>query len=414
MVTAFKKFIPFAKVDSAKREVWGIVTAELPDKDDEVCDYEKTKPFYEDVITEMRKATDGKNFFPLREMHGLEAAGKCIGFDFRDADKEIFMGFKVVDDTAWKKVDEGVYTGFSQGGMKVGEMVEDPIFKGCMRYVANPSEVSLVDNPCLAAAHFAYVKADGAVELRKFKNIAPVEQADARILELERQVSLIKTQGIVTIGGKNYKIDVLKGGGKTKRVAGEDLAASAFLLVGDSEKTDTWNLPVRFSSEAKTVRHIRNALARINQVKGHSADAIATARKKLHALAAKHGIDVSGENEKLAAIHAYLRKRVRMAVNKTRLRKGDIGHGLSFLDADLGKLTKGMYEVSRLAQFVQGLGFMLYDVVSEQQWEKDSDSPLPGMLAENVNDILDTFVAMVAEEVSEFRDDIDARIAPVA
>src|SRR5271170_700348 len=170
------KFIPFAKVEEATRQVWGIVTAELPDKDREVCDYAKSKPYYQALIDEMSKAakvnpSGGDNFFPLRQMHSitLPVAGKCIGFDFRDADKEIFMGFKVVDDDAWKKVQENVYTGFSQGGQIVGDLEPDPIFKGCMRYVANPAEASLVDNPCLAAAHFAYVKADGSVELRKFR-----------------------------------------------------------------------------------------------------------------------------------------------------------------------------------------------------------------------------------------------------
>src|SRR6266478_2427212 len=130
------KFLPFTKVNAAKREVSGIVTAELPDKDLEVCDYEKSKPYYKAVIEEIGKATDGKNFFPLRTMHQLNAAGKCIGFHFDDADKEIEMTFKVVDDDAWKKVDERVYTGFSQGGRKVGDQVEDPVYKNCMRYVA--------------------------------------------------------------------------------------------------------------------------------------------------------------------------------------------------------------------------------------------------------------------------------------
>ena len=172
----FKKFIPFAKVDSAKREVWGIVTAEVPDKDNEVCDYAGTKPYYEAVISEMSKATDGKNCFPLREMHQLSAVGKGIGFEFKDSAKEIFMGFKVVDDDAWKKVEEGVYTGFSHGGVIVGDLTPDPVYKDCMRYTANPSEVSVVDNPCLGVAHFAYVKADGAIELRKIRSEVPAPE----------------------------------------------------------------------------------------------------------------------------------------------------------------------------------------------------------------------------------------------
>src|SRR5208282_4385828 len=141
-----EKFIPFAKVDSTRREVWGIVTAEVPDKDDEVCDYDGSKPYYQAVIDEMGKATDGENYFPLRYMHQLEAIGKCIGFEFRDADKEIFMGFKVTSDQRWKDVEEKVLTGFSHGGSIV-DIRPDPKFEGCKRYIASPSEVSLVDNP---------------------------------------------------------------------------------------------------------------------------------------------------------------------------------------------------------------------------------------------------------------------------
>ncbi len=40
----FSKFIPFTKVNAVKREVSGVVTGEVPDKDFEVCDYEKSKP----------------------------------------------------------------------------------------------------------------------------------------------------------------------------------------------------------------------------------------------------------------------------------------------------------------------------------------------------------------------------------
>lgn len=165
---ALMKFVPFTKVDSVQRLVSGVVTAELPDKAQEVCDYEKSKPFYMAWSEEIAKASGGKNVGNLRVMHGLTAAGAGKSIEFRDDKKEIAMCFKVVDDDAWKKVQEGVLTGFSHGGRKVGDMVPDPVFKGCMRYVANPIEISLVDAPCLASARFEYVKADGTSELRKF------------------------------------------------------------------------------------------------------------------------------------------------------------------------------------------------------------------------------------------------------
>ena len=43
-----------------------------------------------------------------------------------------------------------------------------------------------------------------------------------------------------------------KASGKTKRVDGEDLPASAFLIVGSADDTSTWKLPVKFSTDDKT------------------------------------------------------------------------------------------------------------------------------------------------------------------
>ena len=412
---SFAKFIPFVKMDAQKQEVWGVVTAEIPDKEDEVCDYAKSKPYYEEVIDEMDKATDGENFMPLRAMHQLEAVGKGIGYEFRDHDKEIFFGFKVVDPAAWKKVEERVYTGFSHGGVVVGQKVPDPVFKGCMRYVAKPSEVSLVDNPCLGVAHFTYVSKTGEISLRKNRSVAEqsVNQLAKTLASLQKQVTDLAARPNGALGKEV----------RTKRVAGEDLPASAFLLVGDPEKTETWNLPVKFSSGEKTKRHIRNALSRIDQVKGHAPEKVEAARKKLHALASQHGIDVKDDAKKLALVRAWIGKTLRTKINRYARTKGDPGHALEFLPGELGKiaifaksgqLAKGMYEVSRLAQLVDCVCCLFHQIASEQQWEGDLDSPLPSMLSENCSDLLDTLVAMVAEEGGEERDAIAERLTQLA
>jgi len=400
MRSAFSKFIPFAKVDAQKREVWGIVTAELPDKDDEVCDYEGSKPYYQAVIDEMSKATGGQNLFPLREMHGLSAAGKCVGVEFRDPEREIFMGFKVVDDDAWQKVDENVYTGFSHGGSVVGKMTPDPTFDGCLRYVANPSEVSLVDNPCLAAAHFAYVNKTGQVELRKFSKTGTVDPAVADdVTQLKRQVAELERKLLAKV--------------RTKRVDGEDLPASAFLIVLDPNKTDTWNLPVKFSTEAKSKRHVRNALSRFDQLKDVPKAEKDKAEKdkawkKLLALCEKYGIDADEEKKVMRMVQSRLRQLARANVNKLARSApgGNVGLMLATLDNDLGRLHKGMSEVSRLAELIQYLGFLVYDSISEQRWEGDDDSPLPALLEQDCANLLDTLLRMVEEESEEMRESI--------
>jgi len=406
------KFIPFCKVDVAKREVSGVVTAERPDKEFEVCDYAASKPYYEKWSDGFSKATEGKSFGNLRIMHQLQVAGKAIEpIKFDDEEKSITMTFKVVDDDAWKKVEERVFTGFSQGGRKVGDMRRDPVFKNCMRYVADPAEISLVDNPCLPDARFAFVRADGTIEMRKFLKIEePVEaevfatQASQRIADLESQVTLLKAdlgkrsvipgvgQAVPAVAVAAAEEDVIKA--KTKRVAGKDLPASSFAYVGDPDKTETWKFPIHDAS------HVRNALARWNQAKGIPASAKARVRAKIVAAAKKFGVEVS--DEKAAAIAAVVRKAARRFINLNW--EKIVSKRMRDLDTDLGKLNKGMYEVSNMAHRIQDLCYLLNAVTAEQQYELDEDSELPGLLAENIEDLVDTFLAMVNEECGELRE----------
>ncbi len=166
-------FVPITKIDAAQRLVYGVVTAETPDISGEVCDYASTKPQYQKWSHSFASATDGKSLGNLRAMHGAVAAGKLVDIAFNDAHKRIEICGKVVDDAEWDKVEQGVYTGFSQGGRYLKRW-PDPDQPALTRYTAEPMEVSLVDHPCLPEATFAVIKADGSTELRKFKPAASV------------------------------------------------------------------------------------------------------------------------------------------------------------------------------------------------------------------------------------------------
>jgi hypothetical protein len=170
-------FIPITKIDAARRLVYGVVTAEKPDVAGEVCDYSTTKPLYQKWSEKFASATDGKSLGNLRAMHGNVAAGKLVEIAFNDTAKRIEICGKVVDDAEWQKVEEGVYTGFSQGGRYLKRW-PDPDEPALMRYTAEPLEVSLVDHPCLPEATFAVIKADGSTELRKFKVGAAARESD--------------------------------------------------------------------------------------------------------------------------------------------------------------------------------------------------------------------------------------------
>ena len=167
-MTDLNLFIPITKIDAARRLVYGVVTAEAPDAMGEVCDYASTKPHYQKWSQKFAQTTDGKSLGNLRAMHGSIAAGKLVDIAFNDADKRIEICGKVVDAAEWAKVEEGVYTGFSQGGRYLKRW-PDPDEPKLTRYTAEPVEVSLVDHPCLPEATFAVIKADGSTELRKFK-----------------------------------------------------------------------------------------------------------------------------------------------------------------------------------------------------------------------------------------------------
>ena len=183
--------IPITKVDAVHRLVYGLATAEVPDRAGEVCDYASTKPFYEKWSAEIAASSGGRSFGNLRAMHGQVAAGKVTAIGFNDEARQIEICAKVIDDGEWTKVTEGVYTGFSQGGRYARRWTGDD---GATRYTAEPHEISLVDLPCLAEARFEMIKSDGAREWRPFR-------ADARIEDLRDGASANK------IGARNSAAD---------------------------------------------------------------------------------------------------------------------------------------------------------------------------------------------------------------
>ena len=173
---ALDLFLPLAKVDLDRRLVTGVATAETPDRSGEIFDYASSKPYFEKWSAEAAAATGGKSFGAVRAMHTPIAAGKLTDIAFDDNAKRITVVAKIVDDDEWRKVQEGVYTGFSQGGRYVKRWADPD--SGLTRYTADPHEISLVDLPCVPDATFDVVK-DGMVEKRSFASrVEPGDRAD--------------------------------------------------------------------------------------------------------------------------------------------------------------------------------------------------------------------------------------------
>ena len=218
--------IPITKVDAANRLVYGLATAEVPDRAGEVCDYASTKPFYEKWSADIAATSGGKSYGNLRAMHGQVAAGKVTAIGFNDEARQIEICAKVVDDAEWAKVAEGVYTGFSQGGRYARRWTDGD---GATRYTAEPHEISLVDLPCLAEARFEMVKADGAREWLPFKAEPPRDPADfAKLGARNSAADLTRIQEMhdtsVALGATCHAIKVSSPHDDLAKALGDDLA----------------------------------------------------------------------------------------------------------------------------------------------------------------------------------------------
>lgn len=132
--------------DDGTVKVWGYASTGDQDSDGETVTPDAMKAALPDYM----------KFGAVREMHQSTAAGTAIEAEVQDTGKTWF-GAHIVDPVAVKKVQTGVYKGFSIGG-KVTERdtADKKIIKGL-----NLIEVSLVDRPANPNAVFTMYKAAG-------------------------------------------------------------------------------------------------------------------------------------------------------------------------------------------------------------------------------------------------------------
>ena len=179
-------FFQLTKIDEAKRLVFGRAVQEVPDRVGEVFDYETSVPNFKAWSASQFEASLGKSNGNIRAMHKDISAGVIVpgGLKFHDDEKAIDLTAHIGNDAEWAGVMDGRYTGFSIGGRYAKKWEgEDKR----THYTADPSEISLVDRPCIPTATFFEIqKADGSVMQ---KNFAP---AEAEIIKVEPVVELEK------------------------------------------------------------------------------------------------------------------------------------------------------------------------------------------------------------------------------
>ena len=171
-VEKIQTFGRITKVNKATGIVEGVAMDETPDRDNEIFDYETSKPYVEQWSASQADTTKAAgqevSYGNIRGQHDAKKAAGRIAepIDFDDEAKRVIIKAKVVDPEELEKCYEGVYTGFSVKGPVVGNKWRDGRY---MRYTVDPTEISLVDMPCNPGATFTAIKADGSTEEREFK-----------------------------------------------------------------------------------------------------------------------------------------------------------------------------------------------------------------------------------------------------
>lgn len=146
-----KVYLPLAKVDREQRMVYGYASTEALDSQGEVVRKEALAAALPDYM----------RFANIREMHQPSAVG--VAKEAAIDEKGLWLGAKVIDDEAWKKVVEGVYKGFSIGGFVTARDARDPtVITGI-----DLAEISLVDRPANPEATVELFKSAAAESLHK-------------------------------------------------------------------------------------------------------------------------------------------------------------------------------------------------------------------------------------------------------
>ncbi|MDY7760167.1 DUF6582 domain-containing protein [Burkholderia pseudomallei] len=373
---SLKLFARLTKVDEEKRLVYGRATEEVVDRAGEIMDYATSKPYFEKWSEGIAKATDGRSLGNLRAMHNNIAAGKLTAIDFLDAEKAIDICAKVVDDTEWDKVLEGVYTGFSIGGDYVKRWADAEL--SARRFTANPCEISLVDLPCVpTASFFSIEKADGSVMQKAFKPAAAPVPVTADTFSDE--VAALAKAGDLSLDEMLEAI----------RKAKDDKKKP----YGDVKYADEKNSKYPIDTE----EHIRAAWSYINKEKDaaeYSADELKTVKDRIIA-AWKDKIDKDGPP---SAADKWAEPVL------TKAGKPVIVSPENLTLAARLALHKGMYSVSTLANLLASIHSLQQSSAREEAAEGDG-STMPDDLKEWLARGGELLTAMVAEEVAELTDE---------
>ncbi len=395
-------FLPITKVDEERREVYGRAAQEVADKSNEIMDYESSRPNFEAWSDGIRESTGGKSLGNVRAMHGKTAAGKVTALAFDDTEKAVDIAVKVVDDDEWEKVKEGVYTGFSIGGAYARRWV-DVAQPELTRYTANPSEISLVDNPAIPTATFSLIKMGGSVVAQPFLHKA---EDSKMATEPKGEYGTHEEAGYADPG---YQEDEkprypLKEDGKWS----EERIRAAWSYIHMKKNRELYTEKELKRIEGKIIaawKHEIDPEGPPEADKKHANADVAKRRKREDA----HKAEKRAEEDKEVGDDAEKAEKVRKRREKEdkhteKMRKAEDDEleeaEKTEKSAAARMLQKGMYDVAALAQILQALAQIQESAEWESKVEGDK-SRIPAKLKASVKQLTAVLRGMVDEETAE-------------
>jgi phage head maturation protease len=371
-----KIYLPIAKVDAERREVWGYASTEARDDQGEIVKRDALVAALGDYM----------RFANIREMHQLSAVG--VAREAAIDDRGLYIGARIVDDQAWQKVIEGVYKGYSIGGRITQRDPAD--YKTITGLVLN--EISLVDRPANPEAVFDYWKAAGASTMPEPRFNPPIQiwacgvsehrhlakadalkcQGEGMVTEVAR-AGKIAESGVTLIAAAQTAIATAEGAlekAQSKATASTALGAAQYADPGyqtDGKK----RYPI------DTERHIRaawNFIHRPNNARRYTAVQLDDIRAKIIA-AWKAKIDTDGPPAADGS-------------NKTGRNPAQVA------------LTKALWDVGHVARIILDLDWLEESLTAEAAMEGD-DSPQPARLQAIIAELCGFLNALVTEETGE-------------
>jgi hypothetical protein len=385
-----KIYLPIAKVDAERREVWGYASTEARDDQGEVVRREAL----------IAALGDYMRFANIREMHQLSAVG--IAREAAVDDRGLYVGARIVDDQAWQKVVEGVYKGYSIGGQITERDPAD--YKTITGLVLN--EISLVDRPANPEAVFDYWKAAGALTMPEIRFNPPIQiwacgmpehrhLAKADALKCQEQGAL-SAAAAWSGGMAGPRVDLIAAA-RTALATAEGALEKAQNKTGDIapygavEYADPgYQADGKKRYPIDTERHIRAAwtfISRPSNAQRYSATQLDQVKARIIA-AWKDKIDSDGPP----------------STDGNNKAGGNPAHAA---------LAKALWDVGHVARIILDLDWLEESLSVEAAMEGD-DSPQPARLHAIIAELCAFLNALVVEETGEILNETEIGSAPDA